>query len=41
MYDKFSYLYTILRNILESLFPEINIEGQAMTVNGIIMTEEI
>lgn len=41
MYDKFSYLYTILRKTLESLFPEINIEGQAITVNGIIMTEEI
>ena len=41
MYDKFSFLYTILQNTLKSLMPEIEIGTQTITVNGITMTEEI
>ena len=41
MYDKFSFLYTILRNTLTSLMPEIKIGTQIITVNDITMTEEI
>ena len=41
MYDQFSFLYTIVRNTLESLFPELEITGQVIKVNNITMTEEI
>lgn len=41
MYDKFSFLYTILQNTLKSLMPEIEIGTQTISVNGITMTEEI
>lgn len=41
IYDKFSSLYTILRNTLISLLPEIEIGAQTILVNGITMTEEI
>ena len=42
-YEQFSFLYTILRNNLESLFPEIeiDIEHSLIKVNNITMTDEI